>query len=49
MQEDFNGYAAQFHLLPIPKLTNSLKAAEIDLQRKIKVGLFHCFITITDS
>uniref|UniRef100_A0A1I7VXJ2 Protein MAK10 homolog n=1 Tax=Loa loa TaxID=7209 RepID=A0A1I7VXJ2_LOALO len=36
MDEDFNGYAAQFHLLPIPKLTSSLKAAEIDLQRRIK-------------
>ncbi|EFO23386.2 hypothetical protein LOAG_05100 [Loa loa] len=35
-EEDFNGYAAQFHLLPIPKLTSSLKAAEIDLQRRIK-------------
>lgn len=35
-EEDFNGYAAQFHLLPIPKLTSSLKATEIDLQRRIK-------------
>uniref|UniRef100_A0A1I8EQ74 Protein MAK10 homolog n=1 Tax=Wuchereria bancrofti TaxID=6293 RepID=A0A1I8EQ74_WUCBA len=35
-EEDFNGYATQFHLLPIPKLTSSLKATEIDLQRRIK-------------
>uniref|UniRef100_A0A158Q7H7 Protein MAK10 homolog n=1 Tax=Elaeophora elaphi TaxID=1147741 RepID=A0A158Q7H7_9BILA len=35
-EEDFNGYAVQLDLLPIPKLTSSLKAAEIDLQRRIK-------------
>ncbi|VDO46026.1 unnamed protein product [Onchocerca flexuosa] len=35
-EEDFNGYAMQLNLLPLPKLTSSLKAAEIDLQRRIK-------------
>uniref|UniRef100_A0A8R1TYM4 Protein MAK10 homolog n=2 Tax=Onchocerca TaxID=6281 RepID=A0A8R1TYM4_ONCVO len=35
-EEDFNGYAVQLDLLPLPKLTSSLKAAEIDLQRRIK-------------
>uniref|UniRef100_A0A915PRJ3 Protein MAK10 homolog n=1 Tax=Setaria digitata TaxID=48799 RepID=A0A915PRJ3_9BILA len=35
-EEDFNGYAVQLHLLPLSKLTSSLKGAEIDLQRRIK-------------
>lgn len=35
-EEDFNGCAMQLQLLPLPKLTSALKAAENDLQRRIK-------------
>ncbi|VDN02379.1 unnamed protein product [Thelazia callipaeda] len=35
-EEDFNGYAMQLQLLTLPKLMSSLKAAEFDLQKRIK-------------